>query len=282
MGRWRIRMMASRMSIFMTTILTATLCACSSSVNNMMGGGAQNLTVGASAGADYASIQSAVTAAPAGSTIMIEPGTYTESVFIGKSLSLIGAGPNTVVEYPATGVSDAGVIEIRNTFNVRIEGLSVRSTPLMVDGIRVRNSTGIVLESVVASNNSSDGIDIRGSLGVDVIGSTFESNGSDGLQVDESSGNVQILACHAASNVVDGIKFRNSSDGLIQDNTSTLNLDDGILVRDATGVQVLTNTTTDNGGTGIKVIDSPDTVIQNNTANGNGSGDIVCEPLACP
>ena len=32
----------------------------------------------------------------------------------------------------------------------------------------------------------------------------------------------------------------------------------------------------------IKVIDSPDTVIQTNTASGNVSGDILCEPLACP
>jgi len=272
--------MTRRTSVFTIAVLVAIVCACSSS-DTMTGGGAQNLTVGASAGADFASIQSAVTAATAGSTITIESGTYIESVNINKSLSIFGAGPGTIVEYPPTGVSDEAVIEIRDTFNVRVEGLSVRSTPLMVDGIRVRTSTGIVLRNVVASNNSSDGIDVRGSLGVDVIGSTFESNGGDGLQVDESSGNVRILTCHAASNVDDGIKFRNSSDGLIQDNTSSLNGDDGILVRDATGVEVLTNTATDNTGTGIKVIDAPDTVIQDNTSTGNGSGQVVCEPLPC-
>ncbi|NIM61885.1 MAG: hypothetical protein GTN89_06330, partial [Acidobacteria bacterium] len=100
----------------------------------------------------------------------------------------------------------------------------------------------IVIESVVASNNSSDGIDIRESSGIDVIGSTFESNGSDGLQVDEFSSNVRIQGCHAASNLLDGIKFRTSVDGLIENNTSTLNADDGIIVRDAMGVEVRSNT----------------------------------------
>ena len=272
--------MARRTIVFMIAVLAATL-GCKSS-NDFVSRAGQILTVGASADADYPTIQSGVNAAPGGSTIMIEPGTYMESVFINKSLSIIGSGPSTIVEYPATGLSDAAVIEIRDTVNVRIEGLSVRSTPLMVDGIRVRNSTGIVLESIVASNNSSDGIDIRGSLGVDVIGSTFESNGSDGVQVDEFSGDIQILGCHAASNVVDGIKFRNSNVGLIQDSTSMLNGDDGILVRDSFGVEVLMNTATDNGGIGIKIVTSPDTVLQNNTASGNASGDIVCLPLACP
>jgi len=266
--------------IIAVAILTATL-ACRSS-DRFVAPVPQTLTVGLSAGADHASIQPAVNAAPAGSTILIEPGTYAESVFIDKSLSIIGSGPNTIVEYPATGVSDTGVIEIRDTFGVHIEALSVRSTPAMVDGIRVRDSTGVTLQSVVASNNSSDGIDIRRSADVDVLDSTLEANGSDGLQVDEFSSSLRVLRCHAASNLVDGIKFRNSSNALIENNTAALNGDDGILIRDATGVEVTANTATNNGSVGIKVVDSPDTVLANNTASGNTLGDIVCEPLACP
>lgn len=261
-------------------ILAATL-ACKSS-DDILVAAPQTLSVGPSAGADHASIQTAVNAAPAGSTILIEPGTYTESVFIAKPLSIIGSGPITILEYPAGGVSDAAVIEIRDTFDVRIEALSVRSTTPMIDGIRVRDSTRVTLQSVVASNNSADGIDIRRSAAVDVLDSTFETNGSDGVQVDEFSSNLRILRCHAATNFVDGIKFRSSSNALIENNTANLNVDDGILIRDATGVEVAGNTATNNGAVGIKVVDSPDTVLTGNTASGNTLGDVVCEPLACP
>ena len=53
-------MMARRMIVLLIAILAATL-ACDSS-NRTLGSGAQSITVGPSAGADFVSIQAAVTA----------------------------------------------------------------------------------------------------------------------------------------------------------------------------------------------------------------------------
>jgi parallel beta-helix repeat protein len=232
-------------------------------------------------GADYTSIQQAINAAEAGSIILVQSGTYTERIDIIKSLTIIGSGAGTVVEYPAGGMVDSAVIEILNTSGVTIEGLSVRSTIPDVDGIRVRDASAVVLDSVVASNNTQDGIDVRRSSGVDITSGTFENNGGDGVQVDETSTSVAIVSCRTASNGADGIKVRSSSFVLVQDNTSVLNSDDGILVRDSTAVQVIGNTATSNAGWGITINDSPDTILDGNTVNGNGDGDIKCEPAPC-
>jgi parallel beta-helix repeat protein len=263
------------------SLLPAALAGCSSSSDGGVLNQPRTLTVGASADADYESIQQAVDAAPAGSTIRVEPGLYVERIHVAKRLTIGGTGPGVVVEYPAGGPQDSAVIEIRDAGGVRIEALSVRASPLAVDGIRVRNANGVVLQSVEASNNSEDGVDIRDSRGVDVITGSFESNGGDGVQVDEGSGNVKILSCRAASNGSDGIKIRDSTEVLVEDSKSTLNLDDGILVRAATEVRLVGNSVTGNNGWGISVNDSPDTVLDDNTMDNNGVGDLKCEPTPC-
>jgi parallel beta-helix repeat protein len=237
------------------------------------------LLVGPSAAADYASIQRAVDAAPAGSTIRVEPGIYVEVVNIPRRMTIIG--PGAVVEYPATGPPDAAVVEIRDTGGVRIEAISVRSTQDGIDGIRVRDASAVVLQSVVASNNSHDGVDIRRSMGVEILDGTFESNGEDGIQIDESSHNIKIMTCRTASNGLDGVKIRNSSDVFVEDVVAAWNLDDGLLLRNVTGARLLGNTVTDNADWGIVVDSSPDTVLENNVVSGNGSGDTRCMPTPC-
>ena len=95
-------------------LLTAVLVGCPGGPGAPVLSSPQMLIVGASGAADYASIQAAVTAAPPGSTIQIEAGTYSEIVYVGKRLTIIGSGPGTIVEFPAGGVPDSAVIEIRD------------------------------------------------------------------------------------------------------------------------------------------------------------------------
>ena len=89
----------------------------------------------------YATIQSAIDAAPTGATIVVAPGIYTEQVSITKSVSLHGAGasatiiqapqtlvpqPNVVVD-PALGIGQemSGLVVVGNHADVAISGVSV-------------------------------------------------------------------------------------------------------------------------------------------------------------
>ena len=54
-------------------------------------------------GTSFATIQAAVDAAPAGSSIFVCPGTYPEQVVINKNLNLKGSELNTVLVIPAGG-----------------------------------------------------------------------------------------------------------------------------------------------------------------------------------
>ena len=122
----------------------------------MLDPGPEPVTVGAS-GADHSSIQAAVDASPPGTTILIASGNYAEHVVIEKSLTLIGAGPATVVELPA-GSSAKGAIEILAATGVRLSDLSVLAAIPDVDGIYIEDSTDIVIESVVASGTGDEGV----------------------------------------------------------------------------------------------------------------------------
>jgi hypothetical protein len=89
----------------------------------------------------YATVQSAIDAAPVGATIVVAPGTYTEQVSITKSVSLRGAGASaTIIQAPASlvplpnvvvnpgfgwGQDISGLVVVGNHADVTISGVSV-------------------------------------------------------------------------------------------------------------------------------------------------------------
>ena len=113
-------------------------------------------SVGAHAGSDidvprdFPSIQAAVTAAPAGATIKVRPGTYAEEIVVGRDIILKGAGANEtiIVAPPAltpygvdgrSGQSLTAIVRIGHGAHVRMSGFTV-SGPIpcgLVTGIAV-------------------------------------------------------------------------------------------------------------------------------------------------
>jgi parallel beta-helix repeat protein len=85
---------------------------------------------------DYSTIEAAVAAASPGSTIRVDPGTYTEQVVIDKDLTLTGAGVDaTVVKAPTTltpyavnvptGQAVMAIVRIDKGAQVRMSGFTV-------------------------------------------------------------------------------------------------------------------------------------------------------------
>jgi hypothetical protein len=141
------------------------------------------LVVGTCLGASpYATIQSAVTAAPSGGTVLVCPGTYPEQVTITQPLTLkgiqVGNNDAAVVTSPAGGVvinttnfthgwPAAGQVLVQNTTAVNISNLTVDGsgnelptcTPVLTTyliGIYYQNASGTV-NSVATRNQITNG-----------------------------------------------------------------------------------------------------------------------------
>ncbi|MEM2587889.1 MAG: right-handed parallel beta-helix repeat-containing protein [Candidatus Bathyarchaeia archaeon] len=129
---------------------------------------------------DTTSINRAVAMAPNGGTIKLRRGTYTEEVYINKSITLIGEegarilaplkvlnacniviGGIDIEIYPAgteIGMALLGASELR------IENLSIVGT-----GVLMVNSTGIVVRNCTFTENPGPAIQIRGSKSKNIL-----------------------------------------------------------------------------------------------------------------
>jgi hypothetical protein len=150
----------------------------------------------------YQTIQSAVNAAPAGSTIKVAPGLYNEDVTVSKSLTILGGqvltkgqtGPSTV-EYETTGftVSSANKVTI-SRFTIEADPASTTSSGNAIGATNSANSTfennvivasqilldGGVTHSIVTNNSDPSGstfsIQVTGGNGVSNLDDTFTHN----------------------------------------------------------------------------------------------------------
>ena len=100
-------------------------------------------------------ISAAVAAASPGDTINVAPGTYKEFVTIPKSLSLVGAGPNTTI-IDATGLSNG--IYINNggaiVSNVAVTGFTIQNANF--EGILINGASSVTIwgNHVIGNNKS--------------------------------------------------------------------------------------------------------------------------------
>jgi hypothetical protein len=157
----------------------------------------------------YSSIADAVAAASPGSTIIVAPGTYKETVVIGKSLSLIGAGSfSTIID--ATGLPNGIFIDglhnpgLSNVVvtgftlqNANYEGaLIVNASDITLKSNRVRgNNTGIVGQTCPGipdfepgeQFDCGEGIHIMG-VSYSTIASNVSENNSGGILISDDTG----------------------------------------------------------------------------------------------
>lgn len=136
-----------RYTLFCLTLLSSIFCF------------AQTITV-CNSGCNYTSIKTAVTAAAAGSTIVVSTGTFTDnSITVNKNLTIRGSGMTTTVVqgHASRATSSARVFYVTNEATVTIEDLTVQhgyetgagGGGILIDG----NITSLTLNRVYIKNN---------------------------------------------------------------------------------------------------------------------------------
>jgi putative cofactor-binding repeat protein len=115
---------------------------------------------------NYSTISAAVAAVPAGSTILICPGTYAEQVNISQSLTLQGvqtsnaANPTIIVPSGATGTYDQVNISGTGSTTVNLSNIGVNgssSTTSSVVGVSYQNASGTLSHMAVYNQGGAGG-----------------------------------------------------------------------------------------------------------------------------
>jgi parallel beta-helix repeat protein len=160
----------------------------------------------------YQTISAAVAGASAGDVIQVQPGVYSESVVITKSLSLIGAGNGTIIN--AIGLPNGIFINgmatapMAGISGVVVSGFSVQNANF--EGILVANATEVtVSNNLVTGNNRSLNIGSGVCPGIPA----FETN-----EGDDCGEGIHLMAVDHS--VISGNIVKNNSGGiLISDET---------------------------------------------------------------
>lgn len=262
---------------------------------------------------DYPTIQEAIDAVVPGSTIVLGAGTYQESIYVTKSLSLLGARVD-LVEITAMPYSDAAVFSGGGDFvveditfrggvvvvkdgqiafaqcrfrNTDGTGLLLRGTTTGVvrNCEAVENDAGIILEDHaqltlegnVFSDNRGDGGGVGlfylNSAGGVARGNECSRNGGAGILV---YGEAQpTLEGNVANNNSYGILYGDNAGGVARQNECSANRSNGIDVNDYAAPRLEGNTCSHNEQFGIGVFDRAEPYLVNNHCYDNGVADIL-------
>lgn len=202
------------------------------------------------------SIQAAIDAATGPETILIDPGTYHESLLIQKNgITLQGGGaePNdTVLLPPTSGAPNlctqfqgavSGICVLAKAFDnqgnpttpvndVTIKGLKVSGFQL--EGIFAFGADGITVRDTALTNNGDYGVFSLVSTDITYVDNRASGSGEAGFYVGDSPNAEAVETNNTSSGNQFGFFFRESHHGTLSGNTATGNCA-GIVVLDAGG-----------------------------------------------
>ncbi|MFE2093176.1 right-handed parallel beta-helix repeat-containing protein [Streptomyces sp. NPDC002596] len=252
------------------------------------------------------SIQAAVDAARTGDTIVVEPGTYHESVLIKKQgLTLRGTGAKTVIKPASTGTKTGNAcakagsgVCVLGTSGHTVDGVSIRSLTVSgfkKNGIWASWTDGLKVRQVTSDTNGVWGIAQERSTRSELRSNTAHGNGDAGIfvanTVAEEGGATDTHGTQLRGNTLTnnriGITARRVRNLTVRDNTATGNCSGMFVVGDEgkpqAGVMTIhNNRITDNNkfckatprlpaiqGSGIVLTGTVDTKVRDNTIRNN-------------
>jgi chitodextrinase len=194
---------------------------------------------------DYATISAAINAAGSGYTVLVSPGTYSETgaIAITKNLTLASnfintANQNDITNTVIQGGGGNDLFIVSNGATVHIEGLTIENArkPITID---VGNGT---IRNNVLRNNNSDAISFEGDSSGVAEFNVISNPGDDGIDIDGERGPYTIRGNTITGANDDGMEFRMINNYLVG----------GTLL-----YEVYENSIDGAGGDGIQLIDYP-------------------------
>jgi parallel beta-helix repeat protein len=238
---------------------------------------------------NYSTIQEAVNAAGPGDTIQVAAGMYHETVFVNKSLTLIGENPNTTI---INGFSLAGSVVTINASNVKISGFTIGNGTS--HGVELVYASNCTISGNVVTENSNSGIFLNHSSTNTISGNVVSNNKYSGIYLREYCSNnfvadnrilnsdfYDILVYYYCSsnvitgNVISGNGYEgirmwwDSTNNVISNNTVSHHTRFGIDVLFGSGNNTVSGNTVSDNYEGIKVDSSVGTILRNNNMTGN-------------
>ena len=210
---------------------------------------------------DYPTIQTAINAANASDDIVIDSGTYSEQLSIGKSLNITGSGGTTIIKAPAILVTDifgmSNIIDITGGATVKISKLTVSgpgstncgsiTTGIFVSG----DSTLKITNSTITDIHDSPAGGCQNGVGIFVGRAKLSTTG------------------HAEISDVTITKYQKG--GIVVDNTgSTANIQDNQISWGLSPLNIASN--------GIQVSRGAQAIVLDNKVTGNICSATVCGP----
>ncbi len=228
-------------------------------------------------GCDYTNISKAVASSPAGATITVKAGSYTDNVVVNKSLTIAGDGD--VVISPETGklpvfyIISASTVTIKNIkisgenqacFEIESsESVTISDTDLdnCFYGVKITDSSSISIGGLNI-NSPSFGVDVRNSSSVTVEDTTIKSPSVVGVTVRDSSNSVFRGVTSTPQSNANGFYLINSNYNTL----SHLSISGGdvAVVLDGSSNNIIEASTISGSGEGIELINSNSNKITEN------------------
>jgi hypothetical protein len=180
--------------------------------------------------AQYSTIDSAVTAANPGDTVVVCPGTYTEDVVITKALNLVGQ--NATINAKGLPGASTGAILGQDPYN----GITIESSNVTVTGFTVKGAEG---EGILAVNPDPVAVTVAGMslyTGTPITHITIAHNDVTGNDLGFNDPASPYASCtpNGGSDCGEGIHLMSVAYSTVVDNKSVANAG-GILLTDEFG-----------------------------------------------
>ncbi len=204
---------------------------------------------------DFTSIQDAIDNASDGDTIFVSNGTYYETLFVHKSITLIGTGKDkTIINY---NKNNSGHIDI----------ILITADNCTINGFEIINSIGTISQFDVM------GFSVRSSN--NIISNNIILNFTNGIFIGKDATNNHIFSNNILKNQY-GVYMVSSYKNNISKNNISSNIQYGVYLRSSSDQNTVSwNVISDNGG-GIHIKGSKNNKVFGNNITNNQKGMYLC------